>query len=324
MSSTLDSFVLPDLLSMLPFKHSFNSTHYEPAMKESSAWVNSYDIVPEHKRAYFEHGDTELVCAHVYPYANFDELRTAMNLVDLLFVIDDVSDDQDGKGASETGQVFLSALRDPDWHDGSPLAQMTKELRERLLQFNVPACYNRLLKHCEDYINAVTVEAELRERNKVLDPEAYANVRKRRRLDLPDEMFEHPIMTRLHIAAVDMVWLANDPYSYNREQAMGHPGNNILTVLMESEHCDLQTAADLAGGARFKQIVDQFQADKALLPSWGPEMDAIVAEFVKALETWVVGNIVWSFETTRYFGDLGEEVKRTRVVQLYPKHEVDH
>ncbi|TFY62989.1 hypothetical protein EVJ58_g3512 [Rhodofomes roseus] len=337
MPSTLDSFVLPDLLSVVPYEHSFNSAHYEQAMKESSAWVNSYDIVPEHKRAYFEQGDIELTCAHVYPYADFDELRTAMNLADLIFVIDDVSDDQDGRGACETGQVFLSALRDPDCHDGSPLAQMTKEFRERLLQFNVPACYNRLLKHFEDYINAVTVEAGLRERNEVLDPETYVNLRRENiaaricfgylgfalGLDLPDEIFEHPIMMRLHIAAVDTVWLSNDLYSYNREQAMGHPGFNILTVLMESEQCGLQTAVDLAG-ARFKQVMDQFQADKVLLPSWGPEMDAVVAKFVRALETWIIGFIVWSFETTRYFGGLGEEVKRTRVVKLFPKHEVDH
>lgn len=95
--------------------------------------------------------------------------------------------------------------------------------RKRLLQFNVPACYRRLLKHAEDYVNAFAVEAELRERNEVLDPESYIVLRRENSavrfcfgmfgftlgLDLPDETFEHPVMMRLHLAAVDMVCWSN-------------------------------------------------------------------------------------------------------------------
>ncbi|TFY54399.1 hypothetical protein EVJ58_g8887 [Rhodofomes roseus] len=327
------SFVLPDLMPLLPFKGSYNS-HFERAAKASSAWVNSYRIVSDRKRAFFQQGGSELLCAYAYSYAGYEELRATMDLVNVLFTVDEVSDEQNGKDAYKTGRIFLNALRDPDWHDGSALAQMTKEFRKRLLQFNVPACYRRLLKHCEDYVNAFAVEAELRERNEVLDPEAYIVLRRENSavrfcfgmfgfvlgLDLPDEIFEHPVMMRLHLAAVDMVCWSNDLYSYNMEQAMGHTGNNVMTVLMKSKNCDLQTAADHVG-EHFKQLMDDFQADKARLPSWGPQMDAVVAKFVMAMETWVVGNCEWSFETQRYFGVQREEIKRTRVVELYPKRD---
>ena len=43
------------------------------------------------------------------------------------YKVDEVSDDQDGKGARQTGEVFLNAMRYPDWDDGSALAQMTHE-----------------------------------------------------------------------------------------------------------------------------------------------------------------------------------------------------
>ncbi|KZT64434.1 terpenoid synthase [Daedalea quercina L-15889] len=333
MTSTPGSFILPDLIALLPFKGSFNS-HFEQAAKSSSAWVDSFRAVPDRKRAFFQQAGSELLCAYAYPYAGYDELRATMDLVNILFTVDEVSDEQNGKDAYKTGRVFLNALSDPDWHDGSPLAQMTKDFRKRLLQFNVPACYRRLLKHCEDYVNAFTMEAELRERNEVLDPESYIILRRENSavrfcfgmfgfvlgVDLPDEIFEHPVMMRLHLAAVDMVCWSNDLYSYNMEQAMGHTGNNVMTVLMKSKDCDLQTAADHVG-VHFKQLMDSFQADKARLPSWGPEMDAVVAKFVMAAETWVVGNCEWSFETQRYFGVQREEIKRTRIVKLYPKRE---
>lgn len=47
--------------------------------------------------------------------------------MNLIFAIDEISDMQNGEGARETGNVFLNALRDAEWTDGSALAEMTKE-----------------------------------------------------------------------------------------------------------------------------------------------------------------------------------------------------
>ena len=57
---------------------------------------------------------------------------------------------------------------------------------------------------------------------------------------------------------------------------MGHMTNNVLTVLQKAEGVDLQGAADLVG-VHFKKLYDGFEADKARLPSFGSEMDAVVA-----------------------------------------------
>ena len=47
--------------------------------------------------------------------------------VNLLFVVDEVSDDQNGMDARTTGQVFVNAMKYPEWDDGSILAKITKE-----------------------------------------------------------------------------------------------------------------------------------------------------------------------------------------------------
>ena len=72
-------------------------------------------------------------------------------------------------------------------------------------------------------MNGFSVEAELREKNVVLDLASYDPLRRENSavrycfglfgyvlgLDLPDEIFEHPIFMEMHLAAVDMVTWSN-------------------------------------------------------------------------------------------------------------------
>ena len=60
------------------------------------------------------------------------------------------------------------------------------------------------------------------------------------------------------------------------EQSLGLAANNILTVLQREKNIDLQAAADLVG-AHYKVLVEKFEAAKARLPSFGKELDEIVA-----------------------------------------------
>ena len=57
---------------------------------------------------------------------------------------------------------------------------------------------------------------------------------------------------------------------------MGHLTNNILTVLQREKGFDLQAASDFVG-VHFKALVERFEAGKARLPSFGAELDDIVA-----------------------------------------------
>lgn len=102
------------------------------------------------------------------------------------------------------------------------------------------------------------------------------------------------------------------------EQSRGISGNNIVTVLMQEKNIDLQAASDIVG-ERFRELMDKFTENKKKLPSWGLSTDVSVAAYVQAMEHWIIGNLEWSFETTRYFGPHYRDVKRTRVVNLRPR-----
>ena len=106
------------------------------------------------------------------------------------------------------------------------------------------------------------------------------------------------------------------------EQAKGLGGNNIVTVLMNDNDIDVQTACDFVG-EHFQTLMAKFVAVKQTLPSWGLSIDSGVAAYVQAMEHWVIGNLDWSFETQRYFGPNPAEIKETRVVLLRPVECID-
>ena len=221
-----------------------------------------------------------------------------------------------------------------------------------------PYTFARFLKCVEGYLRGVGREAELRTHDVVLDVECFNAIRRDNSgvgcclgllgylfdSDLPDSIYEHPVMMRLRLGAIDMVCWSNvcisfivsekedfiltieshhkDVYSYNMEQSRGIGGNNIVTVLMAAYHVDLQSASDLVG-QHFKYLMGKFIEGKKNLPSWGLEVDTAVGAYVQAMEHWVIGNLDWSFETQRYFGAQNAEIKRTLIVNFLPKRLIE-
>jgi hypothetical protein len=92
----------------------------------------------------------------------------------------------------------------------------------------------------------------------------------------------------------------------------------MIPVVMNEEGIDLQSAVDFVG-ALCRQSIDRFNDDRDSLPSWGPKIDRDVAVYVDGLANWIVGSLHWSFETERYFGKTGQDVKVTRIVDLLPR-----
>ena len=116
---------------------------------------------------------------------------------------------------------------------------------------------------------------------------------------------------------IALCFLCQDLYSYNMELNSGLEGNNFITVLMRTQDMDIQAACDFVG-RHYKQLMDDFLSAKASLRSFGPEVDIDVKRYIEACQHWPVGNLVWSFETPRYFGARRDQILRTRIVPLKP------
>ncbi len=92
----------------------------------------------------------------------------------------------------------------------------------------------------------------------------------------------------------------------------------MIVVVQNEQKLELQEAVDYVGDLCLA-CIDRFQALRKALPSWGPEIDAQLQVYIDGLGDWMIGNLVWSFETERYFGKGGRQVRHDLSVALLPR-----
>lgn len=119
-------FILPDLPSICPFPPSLNP-HYGTVASESKDWITSFGILSDRQQGRFSKSDLELLASHTYPYADREGCRTACDFINIVFILDDFSDDEEGRGARRMADSFMGALKDPAWDDGTPFAKLARE-----------------------------------------------------------------------------------------------------------------------------------------------------------------------------------------------------
>ena len=79
---------------------------------------------------------------------------------------------------------------------------------------------------------------------------------------------------------------------------------------MRTKGLSLQAASDYIG-AHYKRLLHRYYSSKAALfrTSFGDaQVEADVRLYADAMDYWPLGNLIWSFETKRYFGDAHMEV----------------
>ncbi|EIW77853.1 terpenoid synthase [Coniophora puteana RWD-64-598 SS2] len=331
--STMDpsEFILPDFFATCPFAFGRTNPHADVVIPEAHAWIVKHVPFVDRKRDEFIQDGFQDLMPHCYPWAGKETLRTMCYLNNLLFLVDDLTDDMNSDEARGFGESFIRVLNDPAVHDSSQVMQATREFRSRITGTGVTESrwFGRFLAIFKLYINAVCAEAEDRENKRILDLDTFTVARRENSavmvffaiteyalgIDLPDAVYEDPTFLRVYADSADMVILVNDVFSYNREQAKGLDGNNNITVLMQTLDLDLQAAVDHVG-EMFSQKMEGCMRGRAMLPSWGVKVDADVERFFDALDQWVVGNLEWSSQSPRYLGPEHEEIMRTRRVVL--------
>ncbi|KAG1732151.1 terpenoid synthase [Suillus lakei] len=138
-------------------------------------------------------------------------------------------------------------------------------------------------------------------------------------LDIPDEVISHPIIQDMEITSIDMIFLNNDIVSYNLEQARGDEDHNIVTIVMHELGTDVNGAMLWVADCHTK-LETKFLEAMAAIPKWGEPLDSQVREYCNGLGNWVRATCDWSFESERYFGTNGLEIRRKRwIIMLMPK-----
>ncbi|KAF8155792.1 isoprenoid synthase domain-containing protein [Crassisporium funariophilum] len=323
--------ILPDLVSHCTFDLRINR-HRKQTTTETKKWLFKGDNLVGKKRDAYHGLKCGLLTSMCYPDAGCPQLRVCNDFLTYLFHLDNLSDDMDNRGTLTTADEVLNSLYHPHtWRSTARVGKMTRDYYKRLILTASPGAQQRFIETFDFFFQSVTQQALDRAAGVIPDLESYITLRRdtsgckpcwalieyANNLDIPDEVMEHPILRSLGEAANDLVTWSNDIFSYNVEQSKGDT-HNMIPVVMNQEGIDLQTAVDFVGNM-CKESINRFVEDRERLPSWGPKIDRDVAVYVDGLANWIVGSLHWSFESERYFGKSGRQVKATRVVHLLPK-----
>ncbi|EJF61988.1 terpenoid synthase [Dichomitus squalens LYAD-421 SS1] len=122
-------------------------------------------------------------------------------------------------------------------------------------------------------------------------------------LVIPPQIYDHPILRRLRQDAGNIIAWATDIAAYAR-----HPRtSNIVTVVMTERKFAPQGAVHFAGNL-IKETFCTFLQNESQLPMFG-DWDDDVRAYVRGLRDCVVGSLHWLYETDRFFGEVGEDVR---------------
>ncbi|KAF7440249.1 Alpha-muurolene synthase [Pleurotus ostreatus] len=336
------SFILPDLVSHCKFPLTYHPQGDAIAL-ESVTWLDRLcpDLSPKARKALWGLQAGELT-AYCYPSCSPDRLRVVSDFMNYLFHLDNISDGMMTRETDVLADSVMNALWHPEEYrpTRSPgkeqpaeeldAGKIARDYWSRCIPGAGLGVQARFKESLQLFFEAVNVQARARDAGEVPDLESYIDVRRDTSgckpvfdlieyamdFELPEEVVNHPVIKALNQGTNDLVTWSNDIFSYNVEQARGDT-HNMIVILMKYHGHTLQSAVDYVGELCC-QTINNFCANRQVIPSWGPETDRMVQEYVQGLQDWITGSLHWSFKTHRYFGTNGAEVKKTRLVELLP------
>jgi len=254
--SNLCQFSLPDPLAQWPWPRKLNQ-HYPKVKPESDMWIHSFEALDAKSQRSFDLCNFSLLGSLVYPLLDKDGARVGCDLMVLFFMYDEFTDKVDGDGARVYAEMVMDAIRNPHKErpqDEPKLGEITRQFWLRAMKVTSKEAQRRFITTFAEYVYAVIDEASDRAKGRVRGVEDYLKLTRltaggypsflaaEAGLNIPDEAMEHPALQAILSFAAESLVLTNDMYSYNIEQASGHGGHNIVTVIMNEKGVELDGA----------------------------------------------------------------------------------
>ena len=115
---------------------------------------------------------------------------------------------------------------------------------------------------------------------------------------LPMSVVQHPLVQRLTTLTNDVIWLANDLISFERELAAGDV-HNLVYLLHSTNEMSLNDAMQEVI-TEHNERVTQFLTVREQLTHVGLMEQTVVQQYVSGLQHWIRANYDWSHTTLRY------------------------
>ncbi|KAG1834337.1 isoprenoid synthase domain-containing protein [Suillus subalutaceus] len=295
------SVQLPDLLSSCtPFELRVNR-HCRSVSRASEAWLREVGLKLEWKGM-----KVGLWAALCYPGADLAQLRLAVDFLSLLVYEQERGWERNGcsdenKNENENGifdlisdRLSRVAYKSPAWYMRFHRSMRTYYDARRRLHSLDSTCIPDL----ETYVDLRRNASGLRMVFHLIE---YAGG-----LDLPERVSSHPVLKRLTDQACDLIAWSEDAISCAKGMT---PSSrlNIVTVLMKDRNCSFGSALAYIG-TLVKQTADAFLATERQFAACGVINDD-TRRYVRGLWDCIAGSVNWLYETERYLGTKGNEVR---------------
>ncbi|KAL6855611.1 hypothetical protein ACO1O0_006763 [Amphichorda felina] len=177
-------------------------------------------------------------------------------------MFDEYSDKSSPEEVLCQAQALIDPLNNPDktrpkgeWVGG----EITRQFWMRIPKTATETFRKRFWATWIGYLEGVVQQAQHRSESCIPDIEDFLAVRRYTcgaqptvalyeiHSDIPDIIRDNPVIRELETLAVDLVVIANDVLSYNKEQAIGDDEHNIVTIFMNQHQISVQEAMDKTG-----------------------------------------------------------------------------
>ena len=336
------NILLPNLFKSFFAPEPPINQHYARAGHESDRWICAWLNLSESAAERFRALDFNYNPAVWASEAPNDRFRILCDWSSWIFVWDDLFDEEDGELSQEAelaklaAEVLMESMQSPFTPEGlderfgppSEKRSKTKTLIAAHQDFYARFSACASLEHREWYISSMR-DFVANEIAQVLSPSidpnrSVADILESRRMSIGVEPTfalicfchsiprppKHPVIERLGRISTDFTLMTNDLVSYRKEEAEAFTHNLVATLRLQNYSA--QAAFDHVG-VLLDDLHREFEATVAELPE-GED----VQRYVKVCKDVPIGNLYWSFRTSRYFGALEkrEEVRRTRVLDV--------
>ncbi|KAL4256103.1 Terpene synthase [Pleurotus pulmonarius] len=320
---------LPRTLDSWPWPRRINP-HYDSAKKEATVWCESFQAFSSQAQNVINKVDPSLLACLAYLDLDQAGCRVVCELMILFLCIDEYTDLATTDVARSQTSIVMDALRHPDKPRPSGewvIGEMARQFWANAVLIATPTAQTRFISSFQEYLDAVVQQAEDRAKRHVRNVEEYFQIRRETvgakpsfaigqlYLNIPQEIIDHPVISKLTEISIDLIILANDVYSYKVEWERGDDGHNVVTVVIQQFRMNIQDAMDYIENL-INRLVDQFLEQWSHIPVFSGPVDAEIRAYCNMLGIWVRGNDSWSFESERYFGERGPEVQTSRTIRL--------
>ncbi|KIJ58608.1 hypothetical protein HYDPIDRAFT_102325 [Hydnomerulius pinastri MD-312] len=297
------SVQLPDILSFCNVFNLRANKHCRAVSRASEKWlIDSGILLPSGME--WSKAKVGLLAAACYPNTDVTQLRLITDFLSLLFYCDEraaasaeCAEEREDMFALLSDRLPRIAYKNPGWYIRFHKSQRSYLEARRQFSKNVGS---DAVPDLESYIE---LRREMSGFRMAFDMIEYAGD-----LSFPESLFGDAVFRKLVEHACDIAAWSEDIVSCAKGISPSQTPN-LVTVLMRERSASLDSALVFAG-TLIKQSVDAFlEAEHELLSSSDLGTDREVQRYVLGLRDWIAGSVNWLYETQRFLGEKGSEVR---------------